>query len=35
MALAVGLFVVSALIGLWLVQRHRAGRVLEDQAGSG
>jgi hypothetical protein len=30
MGLAAMLFVVSVLIGLWLLRRHRAGRVLED-----
>ena len=34
MGLAAALFVVSVLIGLWLLRRHRAGQVLEDQAGS-
>jgi len=34
MGLAAGLFVVSVLIGLWLLRRHRAGQVLEDQSGS-
>jgi hypothetical protein len=28
------LFVLSVLIGLWLLRRHRAGRVLEDQTES-
>ncbi|MEY3731141.1 MAG: hypothetical protein RLZZ57_1897 [Pseudomonadota bacterium] len=32
MGLAAALFVVSVVIGLWLLRRHRAGRVLEDQA---
>ncbi|MBJ7251259.1 MAG: TVP38/TMEM64 family protein, partial [Acetobacteraceae bacterium] len=32
MGLAAVLFVVSVLIGLWLLRRHRAGQVLEDQA---
>ena len=34
MGLAAALFVVSVLIGLWLLRRHRAGRVLEDQTES-
>jgi uncharacterized membrane protein YdjX (TVP38/TMEM64 family) len=34
MGLAAVLFVISVLIGLWLLRRHRAGRVLEDQNGS-
>ncbi|WP_431281074.1 TVP38/TMEM64 family protein [Humitalea sp. 24SJ18S-53] len=30
MALAAALFVIAAVIGFWLLQRHRAGRVMED-----
>lgn len=35
MGLAAVLFVVSVLIGLWLLRRHRAGRVLEEESGAG
>jgi uncharacterized membrane protein YdjX (TVP38/TMEM64 family) len=34
LGLASVLFVVSVVIGLWLLRRHRAGRVLEDDNGS-
>jgi uncharacterized membrane protein YdjX (TVP38/TMEM64 family) len=34
MGLAAALFVVSVVIGLWLLRRHRAGRVLEEDSAS-
>jgi uncharacterized membrane protein YdjX (TVP38/TMEM64 family) len=32
-ALAAGLFVVSAVLGLWMLRRHRAGRVMAEENG--